>query len=67
MKLTKANAEKLFLTRARLWANIYWSITDASKGSQTVILKPVDEADKAMERFDKRFQHRLSGEAVCQS
>lgn len=62
MKLTKPSRERLHVTRARLWANVYWSITDSSKGANQILLKPELEADKAMKHFDARFGNPLQSE-----
>jgi len=59
MDLTKPNAQKLYLTRARLWANVFWSSSDSFKGLNTspddVTKKATRQADAAMAAFNNRF------------
>lgn len=63
MKLTKANEQKLFITKARLWANVYRAVTGSlnrTTSSQYDIANAASqEADRAVKSFDERFTQKL--------
>lgn len=59
MKLTKPNIQKLWITRARLWANAYHD-TLAGNNRGLLGLAPDQTADLAVAQFDQRFPANYS-------